>query len=436
MSLNLEQMKLSGFEPNPDLKWEKLGDMPPPDRFPEGIEYNCDGFPVAIDSHRVLVVDHAYGNIHESFVRLFDTRTREWSNEEWPSLNQPRKQFCCVVCNGKVYVIGGMNTEGEYLDSIECLYLSASPRQWITSDQTLATARGYCQCVAIGTQVFILGGHSDEEDKLLSVEILNTETGQLMLGRDLPQYRNMTATTVNNKLLVFAKRIEGDRDIGEIHVLETGQPHSTWETTASTLPTVRFVYEPIVIGDCVLLTSTSVHDTKRACCWKLPSSLLHSSFRWTLVGKNDIVAFKKEGIYSLKMKLDVQPPTATVLRHTKTMWGSMLFSPKYSDVTFVCPGGIEIPAHRNVLGAKSLYFDTYFSGPWTEQHPDGRWETNKSSGCNQGGVVPDLHRRSRRSTSLMHICLNSWRLCTNLSLLTTFFASVKQCVWRISLFLT
>ena len=31
MSLNLEQMKLSGFEPNPDLKWEKIVDMAPPD---------------------------------------------------------------------------------------------------------------------------------------------------------------------------------------------------------------------------------------------------------------------------------------------------------------------------------------------------------------------------------------------------------------------
>ena len=51
----------------------------------------------------------------------------------------------------------------------------------------------------------------------------------------------LTAATVNNKLLVFAKRIEGDRDIGEIHVLETGQPNSTWKTTSSTLPTDRFV---------------------------------------------------------------------------------------------------------------------------------------------------------------------------------------------------
>ena len=127
MSLNLEQMKLSGFEPNPDLKWEKIGDVPPPDGVDEADIYNRLSIPnlVSIDEHRVLVIDHAYGNIRESFVRLFDTRTREWSNEEWPSLNQPRFGFGCVMCNGKVYVIGGVNTEGEYLDSIECLDLSA-----------------------------------------------------------------------------------------------------------------------------------------------------------------------------------------------------------------------------------------------------------------------------------------------------------------------
>ena len=52
--------------------------------------------PVAIDNHRILVIDPPYDDT-ESFVRVFDTRTREWSNEEWPSLNQPRIRFS--LCN-------------------------------------------------------------------------------------------------------------------------------------------------------------------------------------------------------------------------------------------------------------------------------------------------------------------------------------------------
>jgi hypothetical protein len=68
-----------------------------------------------------------------------------------------------------------------------------------------------------------------------------------------------------------------------------------------------------------------------------------------------------------------------MLRHAKAMLGSMLFSPDFSDVLFVCSDGTEIPAHRNVLAANNSYFQTYFRGRWSELHSDGRWETNKSS---------------------------------------------------------
>ena len=85
---------------------------------------------------------------------------------------------------------------------------------------------------------------TDEEgDNLVSVEILNTETGQLVPGPDMPQYSSIAAAAVNKKLLVFARRIEGDHDIGEIHALETGQPNPTWATTSFTLPTEEFINE-------------------------------------------------------------------------------------------------------------------------------------------------------------------------------------------------
>jgi hypothetical protein len=98
MSLNLKQMELSGFEPVPDLKWEKIGKIPAPDGVDPG---RCTGSfvsSVAIDEHRVLAIDQPYYDSiwerWESFVRLFDTRTRKWSNEAaWPSLNQPRSNF-------------------------------------------------------------------------------------------------------------------------------------------------------------------------------------------------------------------------------------------------------------------------------------------------------------------------------------------------------
>jgi len=83
-------------------------------------------------------------------------------------------------------------------------------------------------------------------------------------------------------------------------------------------------------------------------------------FRWTLVGGTEIIAFSNASIYSLKFKLSVQPPTDTIVRHTKASLGSMLFSRDYSDVTFVGHDGSEIPAYRVVLASKNPYFQAYF----------------------------------------------------------------------------
>jgi hypothetical protein len=257
-------------------------------------------------------------------------------------------------------------------------------------DQRLETARYYCKYVAIGKQIFILGGSGDA-GTLVSVEILNTQTGQLVPGPDLPQaYVSFvfTAGAVNHKLFVFARSDGGN---GKVHSLQQAHPSSTWFTTSCSLPNEKLVCDPIVIGDCVALTPSSVYDTSRACWWNLPSA---PSPQKTIVNGTEIVIFTEKRIYSLKLKLSVQPPSSTVLRHTKTMLGSMLFSPKFSDVTLVCPDGAEIPAHQVILSGNSLYFDTYFSGLWAEQHPDGRLQTESNdAGCNQTVVVTHVHRR-------------------------------------------
>jgi hypothetical protein len=88
--------------------------------------------------------------------------------------------WLCItrVCCGKVYVIGGENIDEKCLNSIECLDLSVSPHQWITTiDQgLLQTARHIiCMCVTTGTQIFILGGYGDVNTKLMSVEILDAK---------------------------------------------------------------------------------------------------------------------------------------------------------------------------------------------------------------------------------------------------------------------
>jgi hypothetical protein len=73
----------------------------------DGIEDDICGVdsfvtPVAIDKHRILLIEDIFKDeIDESYVRLFDTRTRTLSDEAWRSLNQPKEYYGCVVCNGK-----------------------------------------------------------------------------------------------------------------------------------------------------------------------------------------------------------------------------------------------------------------------------------------------------------------------------------------------
>lgn len=58
----------------------------------------------------------------------------------------------------------------------------------------------------------------------------------------------------------------------------------------------------------------------------------------------------------------------------------LLLSEKHSDVTFVCSDDeTQLHAHKCILSSSSDFFDTYFDGPWGEQHPDGKWKTKFTS---------------------------------------------------------
>lgn len=182
---------------------------------------------------------------------------------------------------------------------------------------------------------------------------------------------------MGEELLIFSSQSEEDVT-GEIHSLQRGEPDARWRTNPVSYPG-NLVNCSVVIGQCVLMTvESAVYDTRRERWWEL-AKMPFDEWDWTIVGGTEIVAFTLDSVYSLKLKLGLQPPTVVMLTSTARVNRSMLFSPDFSDVTFVCPGGIEIPAHRNVLAANNAYFRAYFSGPWLEQHPDGRWETTKSS---------------------------------------------------------
>jgi len=107
--------------------------------------------------------------------------------------------------------------------------------------------------------------------------------------------------------------------------------------------------------------------------WKIPTKFLYRQASFAPHHSFDQDDSKCPGVLPV--------PTITVASFTnneslecsKTN-AKMLFSEKFSDVHFLCPGGAMLHAHRIVLSAASDYFSAIFEGDWADEHPDGKWE--------------------------------------------------------------
>jgi hypothetical protein len=73
--------------------------------------------------------------------------------------------------------------------------------------------------------------------------------------------------------------------------------------------------------------------------------------------------------------------------------GDLLFSERFSDVTSVCPDSTAYPAHQVVLSGESPYFNTVFTGPWSEQNQDRQWKSHIKSGVLKTRVIPPMELR-------------------------------------------
>ena len=83
-----------------------------------------------------------------------------------------------------------------------------------------------------------------------------------------------------------------------------------------------------------------------------------------------------EGEYSVPLCYQVR---GSYQENVLTTMDSLLLSERFSDVCFVCPDATSLHAHRCILSAKSVYFATFFEGPWKDASSDGKWETTNSS---------------------------------------------------------
>merc|ERR1712086_919697 len=83
--------------------------------------------------------------------------------------------YSCTAIGTQLFVVGGLDSKGQMLSSVE--KYDSSTNEW-TSMAPLATARSYHSCTAIGTQLFVVGGMDNNNKKVASVEMYDSNTDQ------------------------------------------------------------------------------------------------------------------------------------------------------------------------------------------------------------------------------------------------------------------
>lgn len=84
-----------------------------------------------------------------------------WTPAACPST--PRSDFCAAWVNGKLYVVGGYDSDFSILDTIE-VYDPAT-QKWADAGVTLPSGRGDVQCVTLGESIYTVGGVTNFDNK-------------------------------------------------------------------------------------------------------------------------------------------------------------------------------------------------------------------------------------------------------------------------------
>ena len=276
-----------------------------------------------------LMLSGAYTNS----VIVWDPSTKRWRNG--PSLNDRRASLVAVVCNDKVYAIGGFgddnynnNTTWDTIESIqvssllEAMEPSMTTRQnnsqWTRLQCCLSSPRTECAAVIVQNRyVVILGGDTDMHHYLSSVDIMdtapphnnnnNSSNGKptIVAGPSMNLARfAFGAAVVDNRIFVVAGYVNEmrstsvesllfqqqpqDKDKGHINSnsnVSCTFPNSSWRMEPHlSLSSPRGFHAVAKVGSCLVVAggycnnhgswthpSVEVLDVQRTIVWSFPN---------------------------------------------------------------------------------------------------------------------------------------------------------------------
>ena len=230
------------------------------------------------------------------------------SNKQWregPPMNQKRQHHAAVVCNGSIYVMGGHNDEGVYLDCMERIdsndllqsfFTTSSTHEsyWTTLNCRLSTERTGCCAVAVHNRYIVVMGGCNWRH-LSSVEIIDTSNHTVVEGPSMNVPRVWCAgAVVGHRIIVGGEDINRNDKLDSLEYLDFSKPQgsadkkeetastvlsfaSTWSTHSDMVrpETRNFSCAVVAVGSCLVVAgehpTVEVLDTNRNLLWNLPS---------------------------------------------------------------------------------------------------------------------------------------------------------------------
>ncbi len=212
-------------------QWNHIGDMPE-------IRY---AHTVNELNGKIYVVGgmNTETSVYPRTILVYDTSSGTWT--QIPLCNNTiRAAHSSCVVGGRLYVMGG-NDSSRTVSTMDMFDPASS--QWV-SQNSMSTDRGLAACVSIADKIFVIGGMrfqgiNYDFNGLRTVEVYDTNSGTWTHLADMPTGRwGHSAAAVNGMIYVFG----GASALGgwNVYSSEVYNPQTNTWTAISNMPTARY----------------------------------------------------------------------------------------------------------------------------------------------------------------------------------------------------
>lgn len=199
--------------------------------------------------------DDAAQNLHiSSVVEAFNLDSLVWYTNIAP-LNTPRFFACSAVADSEIYVMGGMDSTGHALNSVE--KYDPVQNKWSFVAPMLRQREG-AAAVTVGDSIYVFGGANGRENLLDDVEVYSVANNSWTIHRSLLVERAFH-TAFRYKNMIYM--IGGLNSFGPLKVIERYPLSGNMNMGSLSMFTPRVKFSAIVIQDSLLLIISGLGPT-------------------------------------------------------------------------------------------------------------------------------------------------------------------------------